>query len=124
VTGGEQGFTLIELVVVVTIVGALIAIAVPSYLGYRGRAADRAAKANIRSALPSVEAYYNDNGTYSGMTVPGLRASYDSGLSPTLSVYGTPSTGYCLTDHAGGHVWSVHGPGADAASYAPNGTCS
>ena len=70
----EQGFTLIELLVVIIIIGILLAIAVPSYLGFRGRAADSSAKANVRAALPAVEAFYADNGTYTGMTVATLQA--------------------------------------------------
>jgi len=121
---GEDGFTLVELLVVVAILGVLVAIAVPSYLGYQGRAADRTAKTNLRESLPSVEAYYNDNSSYTGMTASALRASYDSGISPTLTLYGTPSTTYCLTDTVDGHTWSLKGPGVMASSYLPNGTCT
>ena len=120
----EEGFTLVELLVVVAILGVLLAIAVPSYLGYKGRAADNAAKANIRAALPIAEAYYNDKGSYTGMTVAVLKASYDSGIAPSLAIYGTPSTTYCLTDTQAGHSWSVRGPGASISSYVANGTCS
>jgi prepilin-type N-terminal cleavage/methylation domain-containing protein len=123
--GGEEGFTLVELLVVLAILAALLAIAVPSYLGYRSRAADGAAKANIRQALPSVEAYYNDNGTYAGMTIAGLKASYDAGIPSSLAITGTPSdTAYCLTDSQGGRVWSAKGPGLSSSSYKNSGTCS
>lgn len=121
----QDGFTMVELLVVLAVLGALLVIAVPSYLGYRARSADSAAKSNLRETLPSAEAYYNDKGTYVGMTVPVLRASYDAGIARTVSIAGAPSAGaYCLTDTEGGRSWSVHGPGAAASSYRPNATCS
>ena len=60
----QGGFTLIELMVVVMIIAILIGIAIPAFLGARGRAQDAAAKSNIRNALSSATAVFSDNQAY------------------------------------------------------------
>jgi type IV pilus assembly protein PilA len=108
---------------VIIIIGILLAIAVPSYLGFRDRAANNAVKANLRAALPSAEAFYADNGTYAGMDAAALKA-IDNGVSPTLTVASATGTAYCLTDTTSGKTWSVAGPGATSTSYKNNATCA
>lgn len=58
--GRQEGFTLIELMVVVLIIAILIAIAIPTFLGARERAQDRAAQSTLRNALTAENVYYTD----------------------------------------------------------------
>ena len=85
----ESAFTLIELLVVLIIIGVLLAIAIPSYLGFQKKAQQTAAASDVRSAIPDAEVYYSDNNSYTGMsatrrcrppTTPGCR----SRMAPVL----------------------------------------
>src|SRR5687767_14755614 len=60
----DEGFTLIELMVVVLIIAILIAIAIPTFLGARTRAQDRAAQSSLRNALTSAKTIFTDHEDY------------------------------------------------------------
>ena len=84
----ESGFTLVELLVVMLILGLLAAIAIPSFFNQRDKARDADAKAAVRTAETAMETFATDhNGKYTGVTVADL-----TDIEPTLTNVGARLT--------------------------------
>jgi prepilin-type N-terminal cleavage/methylation domain-containing protein len=115
----ERGFTLVEILVVLIVIGILLGAALTTYVGYRDRAHNTAAQENIHRIMPAIHGYFVDHDSYSGMTLANLKVQYDAGIDPADYSFGSvlPSQStFCVHSSTSGRTWRKNGP---TASFEP-----
>jgi type IV pilus assembly protein PilA len=92
-SAGNAGFTLLELIIVVTMIGVLAAIAIQQFSMYRARAIDVSMRSDLKNAALAMESYYGEFLSYPSMEVSILQVGYrkTSGVTLTINVT-SPST--------------------------------
>jgi prepilin-type N-terminal cleavage/methylation domain-containing protein len=133
---GEEGFTLVELTIVLLILGILMSIAVPSYLTFKDNASKTAAKQDVAQVIRDVAAYGADNYSgsptdpdasvstsdvgYQGLQLDFLQQKYDPAVSTIVGVpyvinpagyLNASPTKFCLTATFG--RWTAAKEGVD-----------
>ncbi|MGH7540431.1 MAG: type IV pilin protein [Gemmatimonadota bacterium] len=125
----EHGFTLIELMTVILIIAVLVVIALPTFLGARMEAYDRAAQVDVRNAFAAEKAYYSDTLTYTTdpatMTAIEAAITYVDGDTPLttdvvyLHLHPGPNEIFASAMSESGTCWylrEIDGAGAQFAS--------
>ena len=117
----EQGFTLIELMVVVLIIAILLAIAIPTFLGAKNTANARGAQSNLRNALTAEQTYWTNNQAFVGSG-----ATADStmqGIEPQLNWNSTAAPSSSSTVNTVAEYVDSTGNILVLEAYAKDGNC-
>ena len=111
----EDGFTLIELMVVVLIIAILIAIAIPTFLGARQRAQNRAAQSSLRNALTAAKTIYTDTQSYTSASAATM-ATVEPSLTYVATGTASTSQNQVSVNNSAAGVFA-------AAAMSASGTC-
>lgn len=100
---GEKGFTLIELMIVIAIIGILAAIAIPQFMTYRQKGYNASAQSDVKQAFTAAQAYFTDapNGTVSLAILKTAGYTQTANVETTVND-GTQSGLEIVTTHTSG----------------------
>jgi len=119
----EKGFTLIELMIVIAIIGVLSAIAIPQFANYKRRAANSAAMSDAKNLATAQEVYHADNNIYAS-SLEDLDDAGFLGFSKGVALVGeitadADSWNAKLKHEGGTQEYTVSGPGGSISPDSP-----
>ncbi len=117
---GQKGFTLIELMIVIAIIGILAAIAIPQFTAYRQRGFNAASQSDLRNAATAQEAFFTDNQKYATAGEEALLKNfgYIPSANVKFAITAGDTKGYTMTAKhtSGDSQWTLTGPGGTLTS--------
>ena len=119
----DQGFTLIELMIVVAIIGILAAIAIPNFMTYQAKARQSEAKVNLGGMFTTATSYFAENNTFSVPTADTL--GYKPAGTSKYDLYygGQAAASFLITPSAGGSACTT-GRGTFTGGVVPAGSAA
>ena len=112
----QEGFTLIELMIVVAIIGILAAIAIPNFLTYQMKSRQSEAKVNLGAIKTSEIAFQGEQGCFLSASSPAIVGTVPVGTTAVAWVPGVLTAGPCAVA-AGGTYFDIGFAPAGAVRY-------